>query len=71
MRWGTGCTVVDDGILVDAPRGAVSSDVGPSLSIVRLKISLAGESALIVRDTLGSDLLENWRWAFEEGWECS
>jgi len=23
--------VVDDGILVDAPRGAVSSDVGPSL----------------------------------------
>lgn len=71
MRWGTGCTVVDDGILVDAPRGAVSSDVGPSPSIVRLKISLAGESALIVRDTLGSYLLENWRWAFEEGWECS
>lgn len=71
MRWGTGCTVVDDGILVDAPRGAVSSDVGLSLSIVRLKISLVGESALIVRDTLGSYLLENWRWAFEEGWECS
>ena len=71
MRWGTECTVVDDGILVDAPRGAVSSDVGLSLSIVRLKISLVGESALIVRDTLGSYLLENWRWAFEEGWECS